>query len=44
MLDPKSKGEFQLKKEKWKAFVLLEKKQDLVFKKGSEVLYEVCGE
>lgn len=47
MLDPKSESKLQLKKEKWKTFVLLDKeKQDfeLVLKKGSEILYEVCGE
>ena len=42
MLDPKNGGDFQNENEKWKAFALLEtNKQDLVFKKGSEVLYQV---
>ena len=42
MLDPRNRGDSQLKNGKWKVFVLLEqKKQGLILEKGSEVLYQV---
>ena len=45
MLDTKIGGVSQNENVKWKVFALLEKnKQGLVFKKGSEVLYQVHNE
>jgi hypothetical protein len=43
MLDLSNGDESQHEKQKWKVFVLLpQKKQGLILKKGSEVLYQVC--
>ena len=42
MFDLRNEDESQHENEKWKVFVLLKKnKQGLVFKKNSEVLYQV---